>query len=146
MRPPENQPKEFAMAAQIKAVVRQVSGSTSEASARQHKSYVDRPEAKGGTDRGPMGGELMLMGIGGCFMSNLLAAAKADGMAVTDLAVDLAATMADDAPSRFTDIALVVSGGCADRDALGRIVAAAEKNCISVNTVRGAVRLTVTLA
>jgi putative redox protein len=65
------------MGVQIKASVRQVSASASQASARGHTSWVDRPEAKGGTNRGPMGGELMLMGIGGCFMSNLLAAALA---------------------------------------------------------------------
>jgi putative redox protein len=134
------------MAGQIKAVVRQVSTSTSEATARQHRSYVDRPEAKGGSDKGPMGGELMLMGIGGCFMSNLLAAAKANGLVVTDLAVDVAATMADDAPGRFTEIALRVSGGGNDREALRGIVATAERNCVSVNTVRGAVRLTVAIA
>ena len=38
---------------------------------------MDRPEAKGGQNKGPMGGEAMLMGLGGCFMSNPLAAAVA---------------------------------------------------------------------
>ena len=41
---------------------------------------MDRPGPKGGQDKGPMGGEALLMGLGGCFMSNLLAAVgRADG-------------------------------------------------------------------
>ena len=133
------------MAGQIKASVRQVSASASEASARQHRSFVDRSEAKGGSDQGPMGGELMLMGIGGCFMSNLLAAAKGRGMAIADMVVEVTATM-EDAPPRFAEIALSVSGSYADRAAMQEIVALAEKNCISVNTVRAGVKLKVELA
>jgi putative redox protein len=133
------------MAGQINARVRQISGSTSEASARQHRSLVDRPEAKGGSDQGPMGGELMLMGIGGCFMSNLLAAAKAQEATVSDLVVEVSATM-EDGPPRFTAIALRVSGRYPDRPTMRDIVAAAERNCISANTVRGALRLSVELA
>lgn len=133
------------MAGQITASVRQVAESTSEASARQHRSLIDRPAAKGGADRGPMGGELMLMGIGGCFMSNLLAAAKARAVAVDGLVVDVAATMDDD-PPRFTAITLRISGGGADRATLGELVTTAERSCISANTVRGSVELTVELS
>lgn len=133
------------MSRQISATVRQVGETTSEAAARQHRCFVDRPAAKGGADRGPMGGELMLMGIGGCFMSNLLAAARGGGLATGDLAVEVVATMADD-PPRFTAIALTVYGGGTDRARLADLVATAERNCISANTVRGAVELTVGLA
>jgi hypothetical protein len=56
--------------------VEQISGSASRGNARGHELVMDRPEAKGGTNQGMMGGEAMLNGLGGCFMSNLLAAAK----------------------------------------------------------------------
>ena len=41
----------------IKVELRQVSASTSEASLRSHQLLIDRPQEKGGTDQGPMGGE-----------------------------------------------------------------------------------------
>ncbi|MBU0751674.1 MAG: OsmC family protein [Gammaproteobacteria bacterium] len=133
------------MGVPIKASIRQVSATASEASARGHKSLVDRPEAKGGSNQGPMGGELMLMGIGGCFMSNLLAAAQARSLAVADLVVEVTAMLEID-PPRFSEIALAVSGNYDDADTMREIVTVAENGCIAVNTVRGALKLTVTLA
>ena len=61
---------------EMKIEPRQVSLSTSEASLSA-QVLIDRPQEKGGADRGPMGGELFLASIGGCFMSNLLAATSA---------------------------------------------------------------------
>jgi ferredoxin len=63
--------------AEIKAQVVQVSETAAEGIARNHKVFIDRPEAKGGSDKGAMGGELFLVALGGCFMSNLLAAINA---------------------------------------------------------------------
>src|SRR5665647_99114 len=57
--------------------VEQISSTASQGNARGHLVVMDRPEAKGGTNEGMMGGEAVLNGLGGCFMSNLLAAAKA---------------------------------------------------------------------
>lgn len=132
------------MPGQAKVVVTRVAGITSQATARQHQSYVDRPEAKGGSDRGPMGGELMLMGIGGCFMSNLLAAAQSRGLEVPNLNVAVTATT-DDAPPRFTAIELKVSGGSDDRSAMQELIASAQQTCTTINSMRGALPLTVLL-
>ena len=64
--------------AELEVTVRQVQATpTSEGQVREHRVLVDRPAAKGGHDRGPMGGELLLVALGGCFMSNLIAAAAA---------------------------------------------------------------------
>ena len=41
----------------IHAVVTQQDHSSSEAEVRSHRLVIDRPEAKGGPDKGPMGGE-----------------------------------------------------------------------------------------
>ena len=61
----------------ITVQVDQLDHSASQGSVREHQLTMDRPEAKGGQNKGPMGGEALLMSLGGCFMSNLLAAAKA---------------------------------------------------------------------
>src|SRR5260370_19686417 len=61
---------------QMKIQLRQISATTSEAILRTHQVLVDRPHDKGGADKGPMGGELFLASIGGCFMSKLLAAIR----------------------------------------------------------------------
>lgn len=132
------------MGVQIKATVKQISATTSEATARNHVSLVDRPEAKGGSNRGPMGGELMLMGIGGCFMSNLLGAVTARQLDISDLTVDVAAVL-EDAPSRFTEIALTVHSAHPDRPVLQELLDIAERGCLAVNTIRGAVKFSVSL-
>lgn len=128
------------MAAQVKVQVRQVDASASRAAIRDHAVSIDRPEAKGGGNAGPMGGELLLAGLGGCFMSNLLAAVQARAVEATDLAVEVTGTLAE-APARFESVSLRVSGECADRAELRRLVEIAERGCIVANTLRGSVRL-----
>ncbi|MEM8665738.1 MAG: OsmC family peroxiredoxin, partial [Pseudomonadota bacterium] len=62
---------------------KQVSPYTTEANTRGHVTLIDRPEAKGGTDRGAMGGEHLLVALGGCFMSNLLEIVRTREAAIT---------------------------------------------------------------
>jgi putative redox protein len=133
------------MSMQVKATVKQVSPTTSEASARMHQSLVDRPEAKGGTNRGPMGGELLLMGLGGCFMSSLLAEVRARQLAIADLAVEVTAEL-DGTPSRFTQVSLLVTSSHPDRAVLQEIVAIAGQGCIAINTLQSAATLSVSLS
>lgn len=45
----------------------QTGPATSTARVRDHRISVDRPLERGGDDQGPMGGELILVGLGGCF-------------------------------------------------------------------------------
>lgn len=130
---------------QVRTTVMQVSGTTSEATARSHACLIDRPEAKGGTDRGPMGGEYMLMGIGGCFMSNLLAAAAARDLPIADLLLEVTAVL-ENSPPRFSDIVLTVSSAYPDRSMLQELLAVAEAGCISVNTIKATTGLTIALA
>ena len=128
------------MAQEVQVQVKQISASTSECTARQHKALSDRPEAKGGADQGPMGGEMLLMGLGGCFMSNLLAAVRAREAAVSDLSIDLSATLAE-APARFSAVKLVISGNYTDNAEMEKLVTIAERGCIVANTIKDAVRL-----
>jgi len=134
------------MADAIRVAIEQVSAFTSEASIRQHRVLVDRPAAKGGTDAGPMGGELFLAAVGGCFMSNLLAAAAARGVVLAGARTEVIGTLADVAPARFAAVELRVSADCQDRELFQKLVEVAERGCIMVNTLRGPVTLTVTAA
>src|SRR2546423_267321 len=120
----------------MKVEIRQIGASTSEAAIREHRVPIDRPAAKGGADAGPMGGELFLAAVGGCFMSNLLAAIAARNAKISGVSTDVIATLAE-SPARFSGIELRVSAHYEDRELLERLVEIAERGCIMVNTLRG---------
>jgi len=126
----------------MKIQIHQVAPSTSEATIRSHKVAIDRPVEKGGTDRGPMGGELFLSSIGGCFMSNLLAAIHARNAQVSDVQTEVIATLAE-APARFTKIELCVTGQCQNQELFEKLVQIAERGCIMMNTLKGKLDLQV---
>jgi len=121
--------------------IRQTGAATSEAGIRQHKVLIDRPTSKGGDDQGPMGGELFLASIGGCFMSNLLAAIRAREAAVSDVRTEVIGSLAE-SPARFSSVELCVSANYSDRDLFEKLVEIAERGCIMVNTVRGTLEVT----
>ncbi len=120
---------------QINVQLRQVGASTSEAVIRDHRVLIDRPVAKGGADSGPMGGELFLAALGGCFMSNLLAAIKARGVEMSDIQIEVTGTLAD-SPARFTGIELYIAARSASPELLERLVEIADRGCIMMNTLR----------
>jgi putative redox protein len=122
---------------QIQAVVEQTGPSASKGTVRTHSAVIDRPAAKGGTDQGPMGGEYLLLGLGGCFMSNLLAAARARNVDISSARVVVTGTI-DGAPERFTAFTMNVSASCSEPDALSKLVTIAERGCISANTLKTA--------
>ena len=121
---------------EIKIQLHQLSASTSEAAIRNHQILVDRPTAKGGSDVGPMGGELFLAAIGGCFMSNLLAAIKARDSQISDVRMEVIGVIAD-GPARFEAVDLFVTADSADRELLERLMEIADRGCIMMNTLRG---------
>ena len=120
----------------MKIQVCQVSGSASEAAIGRHQVTIDRPVAKGGEDAGPMGGQLFLAAVGGCFMSNLLAAIKARGAEVSGVRVEVTGVLAE-APSRFTKVELGVEAEHRDAELLERLVEIADRGCVMMNTLRG---------
>ena len=133
------------MANEIKIAIRQTAPATSEASIRQHKVAIDRPAAKGGTDQGPMGGELFLAAIGGCFMSNLLAAIKGRQAEVSDAYTEVIGTL-DESPARFTAVELNVTAKYSDREQFEKLVEIADRGCIMMNTLRGKLDIKVRIA
>jgi putative redox protein len=130
------------MTNQMKIQLRQVSPSTSEATLRNHQVLIDRPAEKGGADTGPMGGELFLAAVGGCFMSNLLAAIRTREAKISDVRTEVIGTLAD-SPARFSAIELYVSADSQDRDLIERLVEIADRGCIMMNTLRGKLDLRV---
>ena len=126
----------------VYATVTQLDHSASDAEARGHHLTVDRPEPKGGQDKGPMGGEALLMGLGGCFISNLLAAAIARDIDLHDARAEIEGDLAD-APPRYTAVRMRVSANCQPATELAKLVLIAERGCIVANTLRNAVEFNV---
>ena len=124
------------MAAEIEVRLRQISPTTTEAAIGPHQVLVDRPEEKGGSGLGPMGGELFLASVGGCFMSTLLAAIRARESPVSDIRTVVTGTV-DGVPARFSAITLRITAGNGDPDALRKLVDIADRGCIMMNTLRG---------
>jgi|SRR5690242_14981932 len=133
------------MANEIKIAIRQTSAATSEAAIRQHKTLIDRPAAKGGDDQGPMGGELFLAAIGGCFMSNLLAAIKGREAEISDAHTDVIGVL-EGSPARFTAVELNVTAKYSDREQFEKLVDIADRGCIMMNTLRGKLDIQVRIA
>lgn len=125
--------------------VEQLDHTASQGTARNHTLTMDRPEAKAGQNKGPMGGETLLMGLGGCFMSNLFAAAIARDIEVTNAKVEIAGEVAD-APPRYTDIHMKVRADCSAPKEFAKLVTIAERGCIAANTLNKALNLTVECA
>jgi putative redox protein len=113
----------------------QVSSTTTEATIRTHRIQIDRPADKGGADLGPMGGELFLAAIGGCFMSNLLAAIRARSSVVSDVRTTVIGTI-ETAPARFVAVEVNVKADGSSEE-IARLVEIAERGCIMMNTLRG---------
>jgi putative redox protein len=132
------------VADQIKVDVYQISDSTSEAAIREHRIRFDRPAAKGGTDGGPMGGEAFLASVAGCFLSNVLAASRARGEAVSGVNVQVTGAI-DGPPARFVALDLAVTANGADRQLMEKLVDIAARGCIMVNTLRDKMELSIRL-
>jgi putative redox protein len=126
----------------IRARIDQVGPSTSQGSIRDHSVLVDRPEAKGGHDRGAMGGELLLASLGGCFNSNLLAAIAAREADIDGVSIAIEGTL-EGTPPHYTSIHMGVSARHDDRDLLEKLVTISERSCIVANTLKGSVDLTI---
>jgi putative redox protein len=124
--------------------IEQVGPSTGQAMARTHTVFVDRPTEKDGTDRGPMGGEYLLVSLGGCFLSTLLAAIRTRNAHVSNVRVSVAGTIGG-VPERFESMSVHVRATYQDEDAMRKLVAIAERGCLVTNTLKDAVVLSVHL-
>ena len=120
----------------------QKSSTAVEAVSEPYKAIVDRPVETGGSGAGIVGGKYLLIGIGGCFCSTLLAAAQSRNITIENLTVEVTATLAADGPARFTAIQVTV-GPMPNVDPLTieRLIAIAEKGCTVINTLKNGVEI-----
>ncbi len=128
----------------VSVEIEQVGPSTGQATARTHTVFVDRPTDKGGHDRGPLGGEYLLVSLGGCFLSTLLAAVKTRGADVSNVRVSVAGTIGG-VPERFESMAVRVNAAYKDKDEMRKLLTIAERGCLVTNTLRDAVALSLYL-
>jgi len=133
------------MGKEIVVQVSQISSTTSEGSVRGHTVLVDRPESKDGTDRGAMGGELLLLSLGGCFMSNLLAAVRARDAAVSNIVINVTGTL-EGSPPHYTRVDMTVMADHDDRSLMEKLILISERSCIVSNTLKQGLDLSVRLA
>ena len=113
---------------------------------RTHRVPIDRPLESGGTDTGPLGGEYLLVALGGCFMSNLLAAIRAresPGPSISNVSVALSAAL-EGHPNRVTAISMVVRAPGLESEMLEKLADIAGRACIVTNTLKRAVPITLT--
>jgi len=82
-----------------------------------------------------MGGELFLAAVGGCFMSNLLAAIRTRGSKVSGVQTKVTGHIAD-APARFEALELLVTADAEDPQELNHLIQIADRGCIMMNTLR----------
>ena len=121
-----------------------VDDATTEGMVRGHHVLIDRPHEKGGHDQGAMGGELLLLSLGGCFNSNLLAAIKARELPIDDITITINGTL-EGTPPHYTDVDMVISSAYEDRETLEKVVMIAERSCIVANTLKDAVNLSISV-
>ena len=130
------------MAEQMKVQLQQISVSACEAGFREHRVKIDRPASRGGSDTGPMGGELFLAAVGGCFMSNLLAAIRARDARIYEVKTEVVAQV-EGTPPRFVSMDLGVSASGEDVEQLDKLIQIAERGCIMITTLQGTVAISV---
>ena len=134
------------MAQTLEVRVEQTGPASAAGIVRTHLVPIDRPLESGGTDTGPLGGEYLLIALGGCFMSNLLAAIRAresPGPSVSNVSVALSAAL-EGHPNRVTAISMIVRATGLEREMLEKLADIAGRACIVTNTLKRAVPITLT--
>ena len=86
----------------------------------------------------------MLISLGGCFLSTLLAAVRTREADVSDVRVSVMGTIGG-VPERFESMALRVSAKYSDEDLMRKLIAMSERGCLVTNTLKDAVAISVTL-
>ena len=128
----------------LEARVHQASATAGQGTVRTHHIVIDRPVEKGGTDRGPLGGELLLLSLGGCFLSTLLAAVGSRSAEVSNIHIAVTATI-DGTPERIEAMELRIRARYSDDEMMRKLVGIAERGCLVTNTLKAALVITIVL-
>jgi putative redox protein len=128
----------------LEVQVQQIGPTTSKGTARTHSVTIDRPVEKGGHDQGPFGGELLLLSLAGCFLSNLLAAIAARSSDVSNIRIAVTGTIGG-IPERFEAMDMRVTAKFTDLDLMRKLVSIAERGCLVTTTLQTSVAITVSV-
>lgn len=128
--------------AEITIHAKRTVGTATNISIRDHGVTVDRPEGKGGTDAGPMGGELLLAAAAGCLMSTLIAAADAREQDIGTVTCTVVGHLVGP-PQHFESIEMTLSSDTADLQSFQHLVTIAERGCIVANTLKSETKLAI---
>jgi len=85
----------------------------------------------------------MLVSLGGCFTSHLMAASRAREAVLTNVRVIVMGTL-DGTPVRFTAFTMDVAAECADADLARKLITVAGRACQVVNTLRQVASIAIT--
>ncbi|SDH46180.1 putative redox protein [Lentzea fradiae] len=119
-----------------------IGGTVTEGQARSHSVVIDRPADKGGDDKGPMGGELLLLALGGCFLSTFLGFARGEGHPLEEELVSLEVTgVLTPAPTRFTEVTVQVTAPAELEGEFSKQFLKAERGCIVHNSIKDAIQV-----
>ncbi|MEX2516659.1 MAG: OsmC family protein [Gammaproteobacteria bacterium] len=97
-----------------------------------HRVVMDGPPDGGGRNLGPRPMEMLLLGMGGCTVYDVVSILKKSRQPVTDCKVELSAERAGTDPKVYTKIHahFIVSGDGLDEKAVARAIAlSADKYC-----------------
>jgi putative redox protein len=141
----QNKGDKYTVPGKLTILLHQISPSAAEVLIGEHRVTVDRPAALGGSNMGPMGGELFLAAVGGCFMSNLLAAIRARESGVRNVHIEVSGTVMA-SPARFSSVDLAITAEAADREELVHLSEIADRGCIMMNTLRDKLTLNIAVA
>ena len=83
------------------------------------------------------------MALGGCFMSNLLAAILARKADVSNVKLSISGNL-ESAPPRFRSIEMNIKADHSDQQQFEKLVTIAERACIVANTLRANTDLSIT--
>jgi uncharacterized OsmC-like protein len=85
----------------------------------------------------------MLVSLGGCFTSHLLAASHARKATMTNVRVIVTGTL-DGTPERFTAFTMDVAAECSDSGVARKLITIAGRACQVVNTLRRVAPIAIT--
>ncbi len=123
----------------IEIVLNQYSATVMQLEDENYNILIDRPKNKGSSGQGLMGGQHLLVGIGGCFCSTLFASAQSRGVRIYGLRTEVIATVGN-APKKIKNISLNISYSyCSQPEEFTKLIKIAENGCISINTLKSKV-------
>lgn len=97
--------------------------------------YVGRPN-KGSSSKSLMGGQYLLVGIGGCFCSTLFATADSRHIEIKGLKVEVSGVL-EQAPKRFKQVNINVTYEYSSQpEDMNKLLLLAERGCISINSIK----------